>query len=941
MSIPIVVSRVPSGESVSTVFSKHRAQARTGLAYVREAVAPILRTIGRIAFMLTMVANLTATPLAAQGLAATDPVAAPSLVDVCSSNITVTSTSNSGAGSLRQALLDGCAGGTIDFDPALTTDNPATITITSNTLTVTHNLTLTGPGAGLLSISGNSSLRVFYINSAITVTMSGFTIRDGKAGSKGGGGIYNNSSLLALSDMVITANTANPATTLLAPVDGTAIIDSPETKDGGGLYNYHGTVTMSNVTFSHNTASNDGGAIYNEHGTIKVEAGTYYRNTSANDGGAFSNHDGVVSLTNGLIISNTAAKHGGAIASNKVLTLTNSTLSSNAAKNDYGGGIFIADHATLWFYNTLIAGSVSGGDCKIDRDATIVANATNFVADGSCNPAHRGDPQLGAITTLADGTWMQIPLPYSPVVDAGNATYCPATDRRGVTRPQGTVCDIGAIELKYLTVTPSAGDNGVIEAGDVQTVTEGASITFTITANRAWQIDDVLVDGTSVGDVSIYVFGNVTTSHTISATFKVLCIPVAGLSVTRMTGGDLIVNNLIHFEAVATGTLPMTSAWTLNGNPVGSNQGWYEQIFDTAGDYAIAVTVTNGCGQTSAEMLFTVIQPEVPHSDLSRSEKIATRNVDSITYTLLLRNAVAVDRTILMTDPIPSGVHFVSDSLTASYGTASYVDGQVLWSGVVLSGTPAMIVFAVALDTEVPPDTVISNLAMLDDGLGTIIYLPADATMNPTLSLIINDGATMTRIPTVTLTYSSTLPMQDVRFSNDPLFLSNSGWMSTTESAIQPDWIVEQGGDLRLLRTVYVQFRDAAGVIFGPVYAAILFDPDPPIEPDLGVMGALPPVMRQRALYANLPLTVTVDIGTGDTNSGVQMVVLANDVDFTDAITYTFNAAFLSVEWQVPSTLFYVPHIFAKSIDRAGNVSVIQDRPLVYQVYIFQVMRPE
>ena len=58
-----------------------------------------------------------------------------------------------------------------------------TITLTSGALTISDDLTITGPGAGSLAISGNNASRVFLINAGNTVEISGLTIKDGTGGA--------------------------------------------------------------------------------------------------------------------------------------------------------------------------------------------------------------------------------------------------------------------------------------------------------------------------------------------------------------------------------------------------------------------------------------------------------------------------------------------------------------------------------------------------------------------------------------------------------------------------------------------------------------------------------------------------------------------------------------------------------------------------------------
>src|SRR5262249_3717329 len=122
---------------------------------------------------------------------------------------TVTSFADSGPGSLRQAVLEanGHPGAdVINFAPAVR----GTIGLTTGQLNITDDLTIDGPGADELTVSGNHASRVFSISGGATVTFTGLTISDGRAvGSPGsGGGIENNGSTLTLAHVVLSNNEA-------------------------------------------------------------------------------------------------------------------------------------------------------------------------------------------------------------------------------------------------------------------------------------------------------------------------------------------------------------------------------------------------------------------------------------------------------------------------------------------------------------------------------------------------------------------------------------------------------------------------------------------------------------------------------------------------------------------------------------------------------------
>ncbi|MFH1378134.1 MAG: LamG-like jellyroll fold domain-containing protein [Planctomycetota bacterium] len=94
--------------------------------------------------------------------------------------------------------------------------------------------------------------------------------------------------------------------------------------------------------------------------------------------------------------------------------------------------------------------------------------------------------------------------------------------------------------INTYTITVSAGANGSISPSGSVTVNHGSNQTFTITPDANYRIVDVLVDGVSQGDVSSYTFSNVTTTHTISATFEVNAFAVSGQVTGDVLSGVLI-----------------------------------------------------------------------------------------------------------------------------------------------------------------------------------------------------------------------------------------------------------------------------------------------------------------------------------------------------------------------------------------------------------------
>ena len=142
------------------------------------------------------------------------------------STLWVTNTMDSGKGSLRYEIAHASKNTTIVFDPSL---DGQTITLTSDELAITTGLTIQGPGAGQLTISGGKNSRVFEVNASALVVLSGLTISNGTGFDSttllrqyDGDGILNLSTL-TLSGCVVSGNS----------------VAQLGANFGGGIY-YHG-----------------------------------------------------------------------------------------------------------------------------------------------------------------------------------------------------------------------------------------------------------------------------------------------------------------------------------------------------------------------------------------------------------------------------------------------------------------------------------------------------------------------------------------------------------------------------------------------------------------------------------------------------------------------------------------------------------------------------
>ena len=413
----------------------------------------------------------------------------------------VTNTNDSGEGSLRQAIMDASDGDTITFHPSL---EDATITLAS-TLIIDKDLII---DAGYLrnwpiTLSGYA-VRAIHINQSKTVALIGLNVNGWSEEYEGldGAGIYNEGTL-TLEDCELSHswvafgggggifNTGNVTMTNCVvshnfmDMGGAAgilnrgtmtITNSIISGNHAGIFSFSGgcaalcnsgSVTVTNSIFNGNSVMGSAGAISNS-GTMTVTNSTFSGNLAvAGRGGAIYN-SGDLTVGNSTFYNNRVDPddmgdaHGGGIYNSKsgTLLVRSSTFSGNRA-DDGGGGI---DNAgTMRLSNTILANSVWGGDCS--NSGTILTNIRNLVEDGTCAPSLTGDPKLGALADNGGPTQTLAVLAGSPAIDAGSDAICPDTDQRGMPRPQGIRCDIGAYETGKVVIFRSAGiyDGSIIE----------------------------------------------------------------------------------------------------------------------------------------------------------------------------------------------------------------------------------------------------------------------------------------------------------------------------------------------------------------------------------------------------------------------------------------------------------------------------------------------
>ena len=335
----------------------------------------------------------------------------------------VTSTNDSGAGSLRYCISNAVAGDTIQFESSLA---GKTIKLNSSLPSITKALTIIGLGANQLAIDGRNTYKVFNVALTATVTISGLTITHGSGGN--GAGIRNDGNLTIL-DCIISSNQTTLGhgagiynslnlTILNCTISDNSILIMGG-YCGGGIYfdgSYGGSMTVSNCIFSGNNTGSWGGGIYysgnnNAFGTLTICNSTFFGNRSGygqgaaievsggssvltgcavyNNGGIAIINGGTMAITACTISGNgntSGGFDGGGICNNGELTVSDSTVSGNTAYdgggiynygtlvvndstitqnlasdiNGGGGGIYNISYGSVFLKNTIVAGNHNG-----------------------------------------------------------------------------------------------------------------------------------------------------------------------------------------------------------------------------------------------------------------------------------------------------------------------------------------------------------------------------------------------------------------------------------------------------------------------------------------------------------------------------------------------------------------------------------------------------
>jgi predicted outer membrane repeat protein len=380
--------------------------------------------MGSVAGRFLAVGAAVALAGAAALVATASPVA--SATSCAPGPLTVTNSADTGAGSLRAAFGNlTAAGGTICIDTtAGNVTAPITLTSASLNFGGAGAVTIDGNGA---TVQGNNTFSLINDASSATFTVNDLTLTTGNDTGGPGGAIH----------------------------------------ESGGA----GAVVIHSSTFSNNTAASGGGAVAAE-GDVTISNSTFTGNTAPGGGGAFISLGTTDSVVNSTFTNNSSPvinTQGGASA----LTLEFVDMVGNTGGPQPNVSLTNPASTASMYGSVLIAPAGGSQSCASASAGQFASQGYNFSNDANtttpCNfnqpTDHVGaanDPGLGPLASNGGPTQTLLPHAGSPVLDAItlNAGQCAgepsppvSTDQRLLTRPSGSGCDIGAVEVQVV-ITP-------------------------------------------------------------------------------------------------------------------------------------------------------------------------------------------------------------------------------------------------------------------------------------------------------------------------------------------------------------------------------------------------------------------------------------------------------------------------------------------------------
>ncbi|MEZ4619771.1 MAG: PKD domain-containing protein [Caldilineaceae bacterium] len=426
------------------------------------------------------------------------------------------------------------------------------------------------------------------------------------------------------------------------------------------------------------------------------------------------------------------------------------------------------------------------------------------------------------------------------------------------------------------------------------------------------------------------------------------CVGLGQVTIQPPTDKLLYAGNLLQFTVIinepVAPTPPYFFHWTIDGqqlpDAVGAEGATLDYTFAESGTHSVAINASNPCGVSTTSIAVTVQPLPADQPDLTLSTKSVTlANVeagDILTYTIHLRNRHDVAGQISLTDTLPAAIVYVLNSAQASDGAITAVGETIQWHGTVISGTPALLTYAVEVQPA-PVGTLLTGVGVARDQFGNTTQVKASSLYNSGYRLTINQGALYTNQPRVSLHYSwdPADAIQFVKFSNDGGFGEQgdtTDWIAVnTASPTYGDWPLAGLDNSLLPRTVYALFRAADGSQHGPFQDDIILDTLQPKLLQVTLVRETADPTVNATVAGERAGEMRLQVTASDENSGIAAIEVSASANFAAKSSYPMRGSTLDVA--VPA--FTAERLYVRAVDRAGNYSASHQLAINGSVQIF------
>jgi predicted outer membrane repeat protein len=434
--------------------------------------------------------------------------------------------------------------------------------------------------SGDIGVQGDNSDNSYHVlvgsNTNNSASLDGFTVIAGNADGEmssdesQGGGMYNETGSPSLTNVIFSKNMASfagggmynvgtfPLEIGSNPVLTNVIFSENSAIEGGGMRNTeYSSPILTNVTFDSNVATRAGGGMGNLNYSNPILTNVTFIDNTAGElgwGAGMSNWNHSNPVLSNVTFNGNRAKDGGGMSNgaNSNPILTHVTFSGNTAAT-YGGGIYNdSDNNNTTIRNSILYGNSGGEIYNISGTADVTYSIVQggYVGEGNLDV----DPLLGPLQDNGGFTQTMALGAGSPAIDSGDDTNCPETDQRGVERPQGSGCDIGAYEYldntaPTVTNVSSTTADGTYGAGSVIDVTITFSEIVSVTGAPQLSLETGTTDR-----MAVYASGSgsetLTFAYTVQAEDRSSDLDYVSVDSLTLNGGTI--RDALNNDAILT-----------------------------------------------------------------------------------------------------------------------------------------------------------------------------------------------------------------------------------------------------------------------------------------------------------------------------------------------------------------------------------------------------